>query len=230
MPCCLNCESENVFHYDDARDIEYCSNADSYSYYRCNDCNVLFIHPVPSDQLSVIYPPNYYSFSGSTSFAHKIKAYLDRRLFKSLLKRIQSSSINVLDVGGGSGWLLDIIKRSDPRINITQVVDIDKNAEQTAIKNGHKYFCGRIEEFNGQGKFDLILLLNLIEHVKSPLDVLVKLKDLLLPQGIILVKTPNYNSLDARLFKNKNWGGYHCPRHWVIFERESFLQLAQKAG
>ena len=92
------------------------------------------------------------------------------------------------------------------------------------------YFLGRIEEYQPDTEFDLILALNLIEHVANPLEVMTKLKDCLSTPGMVLVKTPNIDSLDHRLFRHKNWGGYHCPRHWTLFDRESFLNLASEAG
>ena len=56
------------------------------------------------------------------------------------------------------------------------------------------------------------------------------MRGLLAPGGRILVKTPNHDSLDARLFRHRSWGGYHCPRHWVIFTPESFARAARAAG
>ena len=53
---------------------------------------------------------------------------------------------------------------------------------------------------------------------------------MLMPQGIVLVKTPNYDSWDAQLFRHKNWGGLHCPRHWVLFTEASFSKMADQAG
>jgi hypothetical protein len=46
----------------------------------------------------------------------------------------------------------------------------------------------------------------------------------------VVVKTPNFDSLDARLFRRANWAGYHCPRHWVLFEKSSFVALAERSG
>ena len=56
------------------------------------------------------------------------------------------------------------------------------------------------------------------------------MKNLLAPGGKILAKTPNHDSLDARLFRDSSWGGYHCPRHWVIFTPESFAAAIERAG
>jgi SAM-dependent methyltransferase len=112
----------------------------------------------------------------------------------------------------------------------TQVVDIDEGARPAAERSGHDFFCGRIEDVPTDQKFDLILMLNLIEHVADPVSVLQKSKGLLSPKGRIYVKTPNFRALDATIFRNMNWGGYHCPRHFVLFSKNSFDMLAQKAG
>jgi SAM-dependent methyltransferase len=151
-------------------------------------------------------------------------------LFRKLLGEINGDTVNVLDVGGGTGWLLGLIRKLDRRVNITQVVDIDANAKQTAEKNRHQYFEGRIEEFSTDQQFHLVLLLNLIEHVSEPEKVLQSIEKILAPGGIILIKTPNTKSLDSRLFRNSYWGGLHCPRHWVIFSEKSLRALVHKTN
>ena len=74
------------------------------------------------------------------------------------------------------------------------------------------------------------LMLNLIEHVADPLEVLQMAQSLLAPGGIIVIKTPNTDSWDARLYKKSYWGGLHCPRHWVIFSEKSFRLLLQSTA
>jgi hypothetical protein len=73
-------------------------------------------------------------------------------------------------------------------------------------------------------------MLNLIEHVANPLAVLQKVRGLLADGGLILVQTPNYRSLDATLFRRLVWGGFHCPRHWVLFDRAAFQQICRAAS
>ena len=45
-------------------------------------------------------------------------------------------------------------------------------------------------------KFDLILMLNLIEHVEDPYLVLQKIFDNTATGGFVVIKTPNTNSLN----------------------------------
>src|SRR6185503_4606658 len=133
-------------------------------------------------------------------------------------------------IGGGNGQQLSSLRAADVRIRRSVVVDLDEKAEQAARALGHEYVRARVEDARVDGTFDVILLLNLIEHVANPAAVLRKAGSLLSPTGVLVIKTPNHRSLDARLFRRRNWGGYHCPRHWVLFTRESFERLAASAG
>ena len=228
---CLSCGSEELEFWSEARDIEYFSTEERFTYQRCLFCDALSISPVPEHKLAQIYPPNYNSFvSREPSLVERIKEALDRRLFRRLLRPMTKESLTALDVGGGTGWLLTQARRVEPRLSYTLIVDIDTGAEAHALAAGHDYFCGRIEDFKSEQSFDLILMLNLIEHVRNPVAVLSAVRNLLAPEGRLLIKTPNYDSIDARLFRHRNWGGYHCPRHWVLFTPESFSRAAEQAG
>lgn len=228
---CPLCKSDKIILWSLAKDHEYGSTSDEYKYYHCENCISIFIFPVPEKDLYKIYPSTYYSFhSGKKNWAFRIKESLDKRLFKKILKQIKSDSINLLDIGGGTGWLCNLVKKLDQRIGITQIVDIDNNAKKIAEDDGHRYFKGRIEEFSSTEKFDLVFLLNLLEHVANPPDVLRKIEQLLNPGGIVLIKTPNILSWDATLFRKKYWGGLHCPRHWVIFSENSFKNMVTATG
>ena len=199
---------------------------DEFTYYECADCKSIFISPLPAEQLKKIYPSNYYSFVNKPKNpVTRLKEWLDKRFFKKILKQLPAQHIRVLDVGGGTGWMLDVLKKTDKRIGLTQVVDIDEKAKIVAEEKGHAYFEGTIESFTTDKLFHLILMLNLVEHVANPLEVLQKAGSLLAPGGIIVIKTPNTISWDARLYKRSYWGGLHCPRHWTLFSEKSFRIL-----
>jgi 2-polyprenyl-3-methyl-5-hydroxy-6-metoxy-1,4-benzoquinol methylase len=233
MPtACPICNGTNTALHAIAEDIEYFTSAQKFSYDRCNDCAILFVSPMPYDRLDEIYPKNYYSFisTGPTGLVQRVKQALDRRIFRAVTRQIPGQKLAALDIGGGSGWLLDAVQAVDPRVMTTQVVDIDPGAKDTAERAGHRYFLGTVEQFESEEKYDLILMLNLIEHVRRPDEVLAKARSLLAPDGLALIKTPNYDALDARIFRHRSWGGYHAPRHFVLFDRASFARLAEAQG
>ena len=228
---CLACQSTAVEFWAEARDVEYHAVAESFAYVRCTACDTLSIAKPPIDRLGEIYPDTYYSFGDQGgSLIGWIKEALDRRQFKSLFAPVKGERLAALDVGGGAGWLLTLAKSVERRLTETVVVDLDPAAEALAQRAGHGFHLGPVETYDTATRFDVIFMLNLIEHVSDPVVVLAKMRNLLKPGGTIFIKTPNHDSLDARLFRNRSWGGLHAPRHWVIFTPESFRAAAGRAG
>lgn len=232
QPCPV-CGGGPAEDFAQARDVEYYTSDKVYSYSRCHSCLSVYLQSPPANRLDEIYPANYYSYGPAQQFAsltERVKAHLDARLFRKLLRLISSDNLRILDVGGGSGWLLSLIRTVSPRVKGTHEVDIREHARSAAEGAGHIYHCCRIEDFSSTDSYDLILLLNLIEHVVDPAAVLVAVRKLLSPNGLILIKTPNVDTLDCRLFRHNNWGGFHCPRHFVLFNGKSLTDLGQKCG
>ncbi|MCB0328294.1 MAG: class I SAM-dependent methyltransferase [Bdellovibrionales bacterium] len=215
-----------------AKDYEYCTTGDEeFLYFECRQCKTIYLDPMPVDRLGVIYPENYYSFLKRPSgLVHKLKGLLDRRVFQEAMTNIQGNALRALDVGGGTGWMLNALKEADSRVCETQVVDLDPKAKAQAENDGHRYFCGRIEDFQSDERFHVILALNLIEHVADPLAMLRHFRELLTDDGVVILKTPNVDSIDARLFRTSYWGGLHCPRHWVLFNDTSIRKGIQSSG
>ena len=213
-----------------AWDGEFRTTDERFGYHRCRACNALSIFPVPADRLAAIYPPNYNDNLVKGGPVAAIKLWLDRLTLGKLLASIPGRELRALDIGGGYGLQLDLVRRLDPRFSETWVADIDTTARAAAEAKGHRYFLGRVEDFEFERPFDLILMLNLIEHVADPLAVLQAAFRMLAPGGVVLLKTPNYDSLDARIFRHRNWSGYHCPRHWVLFDRAALQRQIQRAG
>jgi SAM-dependent methyltransferase len=229
--CCPLCHT-TAAPFAKAFDVEYFTSTTEFEFYHCVGCDILFLSPMPADQLDVIYPANYYSFGegGKSSFAFRLKGWLDRRMLRGLIAPIKGDELSVMDVGGGSGWIASAARDADPRVAKTLVVDLDGSAKVAAEANGHRYFCGRIEDFETTETFELILMLNLVEHVPRPDQILRRVGGLLSSNGRLLIKTPNFRSLDARIFRHRSWGGYHCPRHFVLFSRKSIIETLKRSG
>lgn len=228
--CPLCSEGEIDVWCENARDYEYASTDKDYRYLECAGCQVLFLEDPPVSELSVIYPSNYYSYDSklTSGILWQTKRFLDRRLFMDLLEDYKGQTVRVLDVGGGLGGDLDSVLSVVGPDSEGTVVDLDESLRRGVEERGYRFFCGPVEEFKDEERFDIIIALNLIEHVQDPISILEKFRDLLKNDGIIIIKTPNYNSWDARLFRKRYWGGLHCPRHWVIFSDASIRSQAAK--
>jgi len=110
-PICGACFGTDLSLWAEARDIEYFSVPESFSYFQCRSCGALSIFPVPENRLGAIYPSNYYSFAAqSQSFAEKIKEQLDRRIFSSLFREIGGEFMAYFDLQDPQS-LADLIMR-----------------------------------------------------------------------------------------------------------------------
>jgi SAM-dependent methyltransferase len=215
-------------------DTEYGTTADRFSYYLCADCECLSIHPLPADRLAEIYPPTYYSFAsgsdaGGTGLAGRVKGWFDLRGYRRAVELLRTDRPAILDVGGGTGEISSAFVRRGGAARAL-VVDPDPASIEAARRRGLSGFAGTIEQFEADGRFDLVLMLNLIEHVADPEAVLAKASRLLAPGGLVWLQTPNFRALDGRLFRHRNWAGYHCPRHWALFSETGLRRLLTRAG
>jgi SAM-dependent methyltransferase len=155
---------------------------------------------------------------------------LEKRMFRKILRSVPGDSISALDVGGGHGWMLSTVREAEPRVRETFVMDFDESSRRNAEEAGHVFYARRVEEFTSERKYDFILMLNIIEHVADPLRVMSAISKVLSPGGAILVKTPNVDTLDRYLFQRHNWGGFHCPRHFVLFNKSNLTRLINQCG
>jgi len=230
-PSCPICHSRSSNLYAECEDVEYFTDLGKFRFYQCTDCEILHISPMLAERLSDIYPSNYYSFTETSSNpVQQIKQWLDRRNFRRICAPIPGDKLAVLDVGGGTGWVLSQVKEAENRVNETWIADIDPQALSAAQLAGHHFVLGPFERFRSDRQFDLILLLNFIEHVPDPVAALRHAASMLAQHGRVLVKTPNFDALDARLFRHHSWGGFHTPRHFVLFTERSIRDISRRAG
>jgi len=215
-----------------AQDLEYFTTSETFTYLRCRKCSTVFLRDPPVDRLHKIYPGNYYSAGSdfNESYLYKIKDMLEKRIFRKILRSVPGDSISALDVGGGHGWMLNTVRGAEPRVRETFVLDFDESLRRKVEEAGHVLYAQRVEEFTSERKYDFILMLNIIEHVADPLRVMDAISKVLSPGGAILVKTPNVDTLDRYLFQRHNWGGFHCPRHFVLFNKSNLTWLVNQCG
>ena len=79
------------------------------------------------------------------------------------------------------------------------------------------------------GIMDVIVLLDVIEHLPSPRDTLALCARHLAPGGIIVITTGDFGSLSARL-AGARWRLMTPPQHLWFFTRESIERMAGSLG
>jgi 2-polyprenyl-3-methyl-5-hydroxy-6-metoxy-1,4-benzoquinol methylase len=133
--------------------------------------------------------------------------------FENSLKNLfpSDSRLKILDIGPGHGFFSYIVKKHFRNYEKLDIVDISETSLEMTRRiiksDGDKinYFKKDIFDYEDSGQYDLILLGEVIEHLDSPRDILVKLSRLLKKNGILWVTTPtNAPALDhVYLFSTK---------------------------
>jgi SAM-dependent methyltransferase len=231
-PCCL-CGSERRTVIGTGPDFEYDTCANLWTYVRCDGCGHHYLNPRPEPgALATIYPPSYGNYSNSIDpgLAFRVKAWLEGFDLRRLGAAIPPGGA-VLDIGCGDGRLLDGIRRACPHVGRLEGIEIAKAAAAGAVASGYPVTIGSIDDLELEpSRYDLVCLIQVIEHLFEPVACVRKVRRALRPGGRVLFETPSVRCADFALFRRRYWGGYHFPRHLNLFEPASFARMLEAAG
>ena len=231
--CCI-CGDAPYHLLGKGEDYEYKTSEDIFSAVQCDSCSLVYLNPRPAiTEFETIYPPNYHAFEFSPKqygFVYKVRARLEANRTLKRCKELEDNA-RILDVGCGDGFHLNLLKQYGNKNWKLEGIDLDKRAVDAANKSGLKVHLGSVEEMQlTPDGYDLVFMIQTIEHVEKPSGVISAIYKLLKPGGKLVIVTDNTDSLDFKYFKNRFWGGYHFPRHWNLFNKRSLTKLAEKSG
>ncbi len=229
--CCL-CDDDDAQPLAVGEDFEYRTSRDSYLAMRCNGCGLIYLNPRPEEsELAKIYPRSYHAFDFSPErfgLIYKIRRRLEARRLLSWCRGLPDDA-RILDVGCGDGFHLKLLRDFGKATWRLEGVDLSSAAVACARQAGLEVHEGKAESLNlPQAAYDLVLLIQTIEHIENPPETLAAVRSLLRPGGTVVIVTDNTRSLDCKLFGGRHWGGYHFPRHWNLFDRDAMQILAKK--
>jgi len=109
-----------------------------------------------------------------------------------------STARSLLDIACGDGFITEQLAAS-----FGKVVGIDANAQVVEKARqrvpGAEFHNALAEEFASSERFSVVTLLDLLEHVQSPVDLLRHLKGFLRPDGVIIIHVPNAKAINREL-------------------------------
>ena len=236
VPVCPVCGGEDHGNFAEGYDYELMTCANRWRFVQCDHCSHVWLNPRPAiAELATIYPKHYYAYNYATKIspvAVKAKEWLDRGKLRGIVGALGRQPASFMDIGCGDGrFLRSMEKLGVPRDRIYGL-ELDERVVAPLREQGFQAFCERVEDCERipEASLDLITMFHVIEHVDDPASVVRQAARWLAPGGIFAVETPNLDSLDARLFHDTHWGGYHIPRHWNLFQPDTLARLFSDQG
>lgn len=193
---------------------------------RCNDCGFCFVNPrMPSAHL--VDKLQQWAEQDVVDQERLRIAYDPRTLalYTGYLKRMAALCPpgRLLDIGCSSGAFMHAAQQQGWA---PEGLEIGRaSARHAADRLGVPVHQGSLYDFDAApGSYDAIVFLEVIEHLEDPLGALARIEQWLRPGGVLLVSTPNYDSLYRRLFGTRWWVVNCEDEHIQFFNRQSLEQ------
>lgn len=128
--------------------------------------------------------------------------------------------MKVLELGSGNCKLLRALIDKKPTCEFT-AIDLHKPDD---FPHQARFIQMNLEEFDLAEKFNVIIMDNVLEHLKNPIGLLEKLRSSLLNNGTLLVAVPNRYGWNNEA---KVYFPAHGKHYW-LYDRESLQFMLER--
>ena len=231
---CVVCNSQQIDSFkEQPEDYEYGVKTErEFRVLQCCQCGSRFVFPRPTvEELVSFYPLIYHAYNEDHGLiAKRLVSMRAKRRAKELLKMTDSRPVRLFDVGTGDcRHFVDMSKYGDFEFAGNE---IKPEMVDEARRRGYNVEQSSLEDLDivpYRGKYDIVTMYQLVEHVIDPRVLLQKAMDLLKPGGYLLGQLPCMDSLDRKIF-GRYWAGYHYPRHLQMLSKRGMRHLLEQAG
>ncbi|MEO0108628.1 MAG: bifunctional glycosyltransferase/class I SAM-dependent methyltransferase [candidate division WOR-3 bacterium] len=152
---------------------------------------------------------------------------------RKIAQAIKGRDLKILDLGCGQGHIADLI--TNPGTQITGIDLVDSPGRSPRVSRFIGQDLEREPDLTGLGQFDYVLLADILEHVRNPLELLRASRTVLKPGGAAIVCVPNVAHWSVRLsllFGRFNYRprGIMDETHVRFYTKSAIRQLLKSAG
>ena len=200
--------------------------------HRCEGCGNGFVPPklIPPD-LEQIYSSSYFEGGRASGYPSYLE---DRRIIAKnfddrldWISTLAAGGRRLLDVGAAYGLFMKAARDAGWDAEGVEIA-ADCAAEASRISGGF-VAAGDFLSVKLDGAFDVIVMLDVIEHLRDPLASVRRAYELLVPGGWLVIETGNHESPWARLLRGR-WYFLDPPQHLFYFSRSGLEWLLARAG
>ena len=218
VPACPLCADDRSKFFDQSE-----FHGQNVTYRLCENCGLVYQSPrMTQAESAAFYTQEYRLFNEGSALPTQRNLANQRGRTASLQvfsKRSISAIRRHLDIGCSTGLLLQVFQAAYQCKSIG--IEPGEAHRDIARKAGLTVYASLDElERSETGRFDLISMAHVLEHLPDPVRYLAHLRDNLLePTGWLLIEVPNLYSHDS--FE---------PAHLVAYSAHTLQQIMEKAG
>lgn len=209
-----------------ARDDNRHVTDESFPYYRCSACGLLFLQPVPPN-LPDYYPADYHYYPNSIDEL-LASANVHEQYKVDILRRFVPAG-DVVEIGPGVGGFAILAKRAGYRVRVIEVNERCCEFMRTTLEIDAVHSWDEVGALAAQAPADAIAMWQVLEHLPDPFRLLEVAADRLKPGGTLIVAMPNPEAFQFRVLGAK-WVHLDAPRHVVLIPPGLLAEEAARLG
>jgi SAM-dependent methyltransferase len=234
MSACPLCRDERTSVVLWQTDRLYGTTDKLFAVVRCGQCGLLRLDPQPSGEELRRYYPESYWFAPDTSLVARLEEGYRRTVLRGHVRFVEralrSSSARgpLLDVGCGGGLFLGMMRQRGFR-----VAGLDFSREAASVAWHHNQAPAVAADLERApfrpASFAGITMSHVLEHLSDPRAYVEAARNLLQPDGRLVIFVPNAASLQFAVL-GRRWNGLDVPRHLVDYRDRDVERLLESCG
>lgn len=218
--------------------------------FRCNTCGLAYLDPSldpeamakayeSSETLTELHDfhEGYYEYGSLEKDSKTLREF--RQSLEAVERHVSGRDKKIFEVGYGNGLFLALAQKRGWAVDGIDTSPL--NLQMASERFGLHLKEGFFEDMRGEpGSWNAVAMMDVIEHIREPYQVLRKTWELLRPGGVLLLGTPNQASFFAKL-SHAVWflsGGLlragiekiYFLEHVAYYDRKTLDLLLSKAG
>jgi 2-polyprenyl-3-methyl-5-hydroxy-6-metoxy-1,4-benzoquinol methylase len=223
---------KNITFIEFLKGKDYFLTGEEFTIVECSGCGFRFTNPRPDEKEILRYydSPDYIAHDAE-------KVNLLKAIYTTIRKialRNKYAIVNkyshgnvLLDIGCGTGEFLNYCGKKN--FDTTGIEPNEKARRFAREHLGLKIFDeSKLDDFS-PAAFDVITMWHVLEHVHKLNERMSRIKQLLKPEGTLIIALPDCDSWDAAKYQYF-WAAYDLPRHLYHFTQDTMQKLASNNG
>lgn len=205
---------------------------------RCSDCGLSYINPRVRESQKhyqivddAFIQDKYGDIIAGKKLHTRDKNYTEH---VRILKKYKPEG-KLLDIGSGYGWFLNKAKTGGWELHgVEPSAPLAAQARKNfGLDITNSYLT---PDTFPENTFDIVTIIDVIEHIPNPNDYLPIVRKILKPDGVLMIKTPNlyWNNFKylvlRKILKRKNFDVYDPREHIIQYSQKSLKLLLNNNG